>query len=112
MIVYVLLEYIMPDAKKDGSVAILGVFDNEELAEQHREELTNDEDEDIVFYDILEYQMNILQEPEGEQDISDDLEELMKKEIIDYTIGEDGEFYFHLTDKGKEIVRGKRDMED
>lgn len=111
MVVYVLVEYTMPDTKRDGSVAILGVFDNEELAEQSREELTNDEDEDIVFYEILEYQINTVQEPEQE-DVSEDIQELMKKEIIDYTIGEDGEFYFHLTEKGKQIVRGERNMED
>lgn len=111
MVVYVFVAYMMPDAKQDGSMAVLGVFDNKGLAEQYREEFTKADGEDIVFYEILEYQINTIEDPE-EEDLSEDLRELVKKEIIDYTVGEDGEFYFHLTEKGKEIVRGKRNMED
>lgn len=107
----------MPDQNNDGTLVIVGVFDNEKLALLHKkdlESLNDTDDNHIVFYEILEYELNVPQDPRDFDDISEELQDLVSKGIVDYMIGEDGQFYFHLTDKGKDIVQGKpgSDSED
>ena len=46
------------------------------------------------------------------KDHSEEVKNLMDMGIIDQLIGEDGNFYYRLTEKGKEIAKGDNEDPD
>jgi len=112
MTVFVIIEHTMPDEENEGGATILGVFDDKELAEDKIKELSLNADPTKCFYEALEYEMNVLMQESNENVISEAIESLIKRDLIDYTIGEDGEFYFHLTEKGRDVVDKQTGFEE
>ena len=59
-------------------------------------------------YIIDDYELNNIYfktKEEVEQEISDSIEEMVKNGLMDYKVGEDGKFYFELTEKGKKEIQ-------
>tara|TARA_R100000008_G_scaffold72818_1_gene51108 strand:- start:133 stop:477 length:345 start_codon:yes stop_codon:yes gene_type:complete len=90
----------------------IGIYTDIELAMDHLNSLeeltTGDNKED--FFDVVSYKMNtkpdlitLLEEKKREQQelLENALLRLMQRGDIDQVIGEDGEFYYKLTDFGK-----------
>lgn len=108
MIAYVLIEFDVVDIGDNhedfGIKDVLGVFTKKKLLQKAVKELTEKYDGQKI-YAIGEFEINEYydDEEERDEDISEVLEEMVQDGIIDYTIGEDGQFYFHVTDKGKQI---------
>lgn len=77
------------------------------------EELTVKNDEEEIMYDIIEYILDEeppfigwLEEQKEKhfKEIEENITDLMKKGMIDQLIGEDGNFYYTLTDLGKKAM--------
>ncbi len=96
----------------DISMEPIGIYTDIELAMDHLNSLeeltTGDNKED--FFDVVSYKMNtkpdlitLLEEKKREQQelLENALLRLMQRGDIDQVIGEDGEFYYKLTDFGK-----------
>ena len=115
--------YVIIQVQADGnpaspsfSVDPVGVCSKLEIALEYVNELENltpSSDVEIV-YDVLEY--NVDQEPlmlewlkKEKKILNETVEktiiELMKKGFVDQLIGEDGHFYYTLTDLGKETTK-------
>ena len=108
---------------KEISVEPIGVYTELELAMDYLNELeeliSNDSDED--FFDIIKYKINskpdlieLLEEKQKQHQeiIEDAIVRLMQKGDVEQLIGEDGEFYYKLSDFGKkksETVQEKLD---
>lgn len=99
------------------SMEPVGVYSSAKKALKHVKNLENltatDEEENEIIYDIIEY--NVDEDPpllewlkrqkeQHEKQIEEAVVDLMKKGMIDQLIGEDGNFYYTLTDLGKEAT--------
>lgn len=101
---------------KTMSIEPLGVFSSMKKALKHikkLEELTIQNDEEEIMYDVVEY--NLDEEPpfinwlkeqkeKNDKEIEKAVVDLMKKGMIDQLIGEDGNFYYTLTDLGEKAM--------
>lgn len=99
---YIVFEF---DPVDDGSF-IVGVFSNGQIAEEVVSSLYA-KNKGAYEYQIEEYELDIMHyktEEEMEQDVSEIIEEMVKDGLIDYKVGEDGQFYFEVTDKGEESL--------
>lgn len=105
-IAYVVIE--MPDIENIQDVEdiafafpyVVGVFSRESLAVKTAEKLSIKNQGYI--YLIEDYELNMVYEAndeEAEREISESLEKMVKEGVIDYKIGEDGQFYFEVVDK-------------
>lgn len=74
-----------------------------------------------VMYDVLEYKVDekpaliqILEQQRDrlQEEINDQLVNLMKSNLIDQLIGEDGNFYYELTSRGKDALKQMQDTDD
>jgi len=88
--------------EEDGTYSIIGVFDNEKRAIKTAEALYEEKNQQIYYF-IEEYEVNHVYPPDEDylRKKEEAIEELVKEGVLDYTIGEDGRFYFSLTEKGK-----------
>ncbi len=59
-----------------------------------------------MVYNISEFEVDAA--PSNSFDYSKEVKNLMDLGIIDQLVGEDGHFYYKLTDKGKEIAKDQR----
>lgn len=85
----------------------VGIFDNEKTATHMIEELLETFKENK--FELIQLTLNTVYIADGDQDKMDDLisltvESLVKNGIADYKIGEDGNFYFELTEDGKKAL--------
>lgn len=102
--VYVIHAVLMDEDLQDCWVC--GVFDNEDLAEESLAKLEEENETPNVTVFILKYPLNKLfdgtsAELHANEDISKEIEQMVKEGFLDYTVGEDGRFYFNMTEKGK-----------
>ena len=94
------------------SMEPIGVYENLHTALEYVEKLENlTTDSRETHYDILEFEIGekpfFLEFLEKEQKIVEDtvmkaILKLMKKGLVDQLVGEDGQFYYTLTEAGKE----------
>lgn len=111
--------YIILLIAVDDSVLSLepvGVFSTVKKANswiKKLESLTVLSDEYNIVYDIIEYDLDTepplmewlkQRQEKNQQNIEESIADLMKKGMIDQLVGEDGHFYYTLTDLGKEEV--------
>jgi len=104
------------DGQTTEPVAIYSDFETaarwmDELADQ----IEGTADEGNVWFDIIGMPMDeeppqLLLDLRAEQEllrntIQDILVRLMKQELVDQLIGEDGKFYYEITDKGREKLK-------
>lgn len=85
---------------------IVGVFNKKSIASATAKEMTN-KNGDKYSYFIEEYIINTMYfktQEEVDKEVSDCIEEMVKEGLIDYKIGDDGQFYFEVTDKGKKEI--------
>lgn len=120
MNVYVIVS-IMNEGKKDPTFSVepVGVYTDLEQALEYVNELDGNTVQDPsmfieTVYDILEFELDqrplILDWLKKEKQIYVDkiektLIELMGEGYVDQLVGEDGHFYYTLTDSGKEIFK-------
>jgi len=98
---------------------LIGVFSSEDLALAEMETRDYEDEEEDYSYSITEVIVDKTIEEQTEffeqqfqDEIEQDLIQLMKDEIIDQLIDEDGKFVYKLTEKGKKIAeRKKRDTD-
>lgn len=100
------LSVLQEEQEKDPVYRIVGIFDDYDKAVESAEILYESKDQKIYYF-IEEYDMNRVYEFDSddddfEQKYSEAIEDLVKEGILDYVVGEDGKFYFSLTEKGKE----------
>lgn len=114
MKMYIIVVIAVDD--KTMSIEPLGVFSSMKKALKHikkLEELTIQNDEEEIMYDVVEY--NLDEEPpfinwlkeqkeKNDKEIEKAVVDLMKKGMIDQLIGEDGNFYYTLTDLGEKAM--------
>ena len=121
MVVYVIVS-IINEGKKEPTFSVepLGVYTELEQAVEYVNELDNSTVQDSsmfieTIYDILEFQLDerplILDWLKKEKQlyvdkIEKNLIELMRKGYVDQLVGEDGHFYYTLTESGKEVFKG------
>tara|TARA_Y100000004_G_scaffold74490_1_gene83654 strand:- start:50 stop:457 length:408 start_codon:yes stop_codon:yes gene_type:complete len=118
-IAYVII--LIEKFKDSYSVEPVGVYTDLEVALEYTDKL-----EDMIkppkgskkpyaIFDILEFEIDkkpiLLEYMQKDKDrfengIEKMLIKLMKKGLVDQLIGEDGHFYYVLTDSGKKIVKG------
>jgi len=106
MKLYIVLEFPNPNVKHEEEVFdqfIVGVFSKKSIANAVAKDLKK-KNKKKYDYLVEDYELNNLYfktQEEVDREISDCIEEMVKEGLMDYTIGEDGEFYFEVTDKGK-----------
>ena len=114
MIIWILVK--IEDDGRTITVDPLGGYKDAKLAMSWIKKLEQlNIDPDSIIFDALEYEMDgdpislpsMVKKYEdiGDQ-VSDTIKGLMDKGLIDQLIGEDGEFYYELTKKGKTTMRG------
>lgn len=114
-IAYVVIE--MPDIENIQDVEdiafafpyVVGVFSRESLAVKTAEKLSIKNQGYI--YLIEDYELNMVYEAndeEAEREISESLEKMVKEGVIDYKIGEDGQFYFEVVDKDEWYIQNSK----
>tara|TARA_R100000808_G_C2100681_1_gene117845 strand:+ start:582 stop:923 length:342 start_codon:yes stop_codon:yes gene_type:complete len=107
MTVYV-LELVRNVANDEFSMETIGLYSSEEKAIEAITSLP-DETDDYV-YNIEEFELDA-NPRDFLGDLSADLKELMDLGVVDQLVGEDGEFYYTITEAGKEIAKNL-DIED
>ena len=118
-IAYVII--LIEKFKDSYSVEPVGVYTDLEMALDYTDKL-----EDMIkppkgskkpyaIFDILEFEIDkkpiLLEYMQKDKDrlesgVEKMLIKLMKKGLVDQLIGEDGHFYYVLTDSGKKIIKG------
>lgn len=105
--VYVLLEFPNMDDDslqfEDIMPFIVGVFSKASIAEIEAEYMFK-KNKGKYLYFIEDYELNtpyLKSEEEAERELSEALEQMVKEGIVDYKIGEDGDFYFEVVDRNK-----------
>lgn len=107
--VYVLLEF--PNIENETILEdidnlmpfIVGVFAKKSMAMEVAEELFLN-NKKRYLYIIEDYELNTVyfeDEEDTKRELSEALEEMVKEGIIDYKIGEDGQFYFEVVKKNE-----------
>lgn len=82
---------------------IVGVFSKASIAEKEAEYMFKKNKGQYVYF-IEDYEINtpyLKSEEEAQRELSEALEEMVKEGIVDYKIGEDGDFYFEVVDEEK-----------
>lgn len=90
---------------------IVGVFNKLKLAKEVANEFL-EKNEGRYEYLIEQYEVNDVyfkNEEEAQKEISECLEEMVKDGIVDYKIGEDGQFYFEVVEDKEEDNESNRD---
>lgn len=109
--VYVVMEFPNEgmDEQEDLSMLmpfIIGVFGKKSLASAIAKEMTEKQGDKYSYF-IEEYDLNNVYfktQEEVDREVSECIEEMVKEGLIDYKIGDDGQFYFEVTDKGKKEI--------
>ena len=107
--VYILLEF--PNIENETILEdidnlmpfIVGVFAKKSMAMEVAEELFLN-NKKRYLYIIEDYELNTVyfeDEEDTKRELSEALEEMVKEGIIDYKIGEDGQFYFEVVKKNE-----------
>ena len=113
MKLYVVYETLSPEVEHDPAELdnalpfIVGIFNKKGLAKAIVKDLTK-KNKGKYEYIIDDYELNNIYfktKEEVEQEISDSIEEMVKNGFMDYKVGEDGKFYFELTEKGKKEIQ-------
>ena len=101
MTVYLVNKFTKVDDDQHD-IDFVGVFSSEDKAEEAMDSF--EKDEGVTFF-VEAYDVDVIQQPISEvaKNLST-LEELIKNDVVDYTIDENGDFVFELTEKGKEII--------
>ena len=84
---------------------IVGVFSKKSLAYKAADDLAIQNKDN--FYVVEDYALNVTYaktEEEAAQHLSRSIEQMVKDGTIDYKIGEDGQFYFEVTEKGRKKI--------
>lgn len=109
---YLVVEYpLIQDLEEDQVVDdefelpsfIVGVFNKKSIARKVAKDLF-DRNGDFYFYVVDEYEVNqayVKTEEEAFEHVSESIEKMVKDGYLDYKIGEDGDFYFEVTEKGR-----------
>ncbi len=120
--VYVL--ELISNNNNNVSVESIGVYSTNELANERRMEIMKRFPELFTgekksLYELVIYSFVLDDEPElyneklQEETINIIIQDLIDDELIDTFIGEDGEFYFGLTEKGlKQTEKKKKKKKD
>ena len=115
MTVYVLQMIQANDRDKDDgpyfTIETVGVYSSEEFALEAIKELPIETDKCV--YDIQDFELDASARDFMDQ-IQSDLKNMMDMGVVDQLIGEDGQFYYELTDAGKEMGKNltEEDEED
>ena len=118
-IAYVII--LIEKFKDSYSVEPVGVYTDLEIALDYTDKLEDmikppkGSKKPYVMFDILEFEIDkkpmLLEYMQKDKDrlengVEKMLVKLMKKGLVDQLIGEDGHFYYVLTDSGKKIIKG------
>jgi hypothetical protein len=96
------------DSDSPHDIDFIGVFSSEDLA---NEAISLFESSELVSFFIESYELDKVQPPVSEvfEKIST-LEELIKHDLVDYTVDTDGSFVYELTEKGRNIAEAEDDL--
>lgn len=86
---------------------IVGIFSKKSLAKAIIKDLRS-KNKDKYDYFVDDYVLNNIYyktQEEVDRELSESIEEMVRNGLMDYKIGEDGVFYFELTDKGKDELK-------
>lgn len=109
---YVVIEYPLVQDYDDDDIVdeefelpsfVVGVFNKRSLAKKIAQDLFK-KNGNMYFYVVDEYDVNqayVKTEEEAIEHVSESIEKMVKDGYLDYKIGEDGQFYFEVTEKGK-----------
>ena len=107
--IHIIFRYTFTDAFTQFDYDVVGAFTSVRRAREAFRELPP-ETENII-YDVLSIPVNqVINKDVGNAEIFSDgtasliVENLVKEGLVDPLIGEDGEFYFILTEEGRRIV--------
>lgn len=112
MTVYLVIR--IKDLGVDFTTDTMGVYEDEDEACEWMEKLEKLNPELDVIFDVIEFELNdqpvifdfMVEQRESLIDtMNDTLISLMKKELIEQYVGEDGVFYYELTKKGKSTMK-------
>lgn len=108
-IVYELLNSRLEHSEEEYELHpfIVGIFSKKSLAKAIIKDLRF-KNKDKYEYIIDDYALNNIYfktQEEVDRELSESIEEMVRYGLMDYKIGEDGVFYFELTDKGKEELK-------
>jgi len=114
MTVYILQMVKADRVKYDGpffTLETIGVYSSEEFALEAINELPLETDDCV--YDIQDFELDASAR-DFMNEIQSDLMNMMDMGVVDQLVGEDGQFYYELTDAGKEMGENliKEDEED
>ena len=97
------LEMIMGN-QLSFSIETIGIYSTQKKAMDALRELPPETNS--MVYNISEFKVDA--PPTNSNDYAKEIKNLMDMGIIDQLVGEDGHFYYQLTDKGKEIAKAQR----
>jgi len=109
---FYVLECIISKDANSIVIETVGIYSSEDSAKHYRDMCTQDLSEKEKEWMIFEYRpVAVDEEPEFlklhsmgvsiRDEVDKILIDLVKKGLLEQLIGEDGKFYFELTDKGK-----------
>ncbi len=91
------------------SIETIGVYSKRENAVKAMTDLPP-ENKNLVYnieiFNLNDPPVNIF------KDMSEDIKSLMDSGVIDQLVGEDGRFYYELTDFGREVAKNMKDERD
>ena len=99
--VYVVQEIAITETMMIGGV-VYGVYTKMSLAKKAARELRKRNKKKSVIYDIVPMEVNSI--PVTDLEIEDAIEDLINKGFMEAMVGEDGRFYYELTDLGRKIA--------
>ena len=112
MTVYILQMVKATNLDKHGpffTVETVGVYSSEETALEAIKELPLETDDCV--YDVQDFELDASAKIFMEE-VESDLKIMMDLGIVDQLVGEDGKFYYELTDTGKDIGENLTKEED
>ena len=93
------------------SIEAIGVYSSEDAALEAIGALPDETDDYVYNIEVF----NLDEDPRNfisEADVMNEVKNLMDMGIVDQLIGEDGKFYYTLTEAGKEIGDNLQDEDD
>ena len=98
------LEMIMGN-QLSFSIETIGIYSTQKKAMDALRELPPETNS--MVYNISEFKVDA--PPTNSNDYAKEIKNLMDMGVVDQLVGEDGKFYYRLTEKGKKMAEGKHD---
>ena len=110
--IHIIFEYTFSETYTEFDYDVVGAFTSMNKAKEALDKLPPETDNKV--YDILSMPTNTVMQNKPTDELFSDgtselvVEKLVKQGLVEPLVGEDGQFYFTLTEEGKRLAQEKR----